>query len=88
MSTKFLVNDENPDGYKLEVILTMIRNDIIERAAKIMDDDRAEATTVMNNNIKILGFLSESIELATKSSDILDRSFGSHKPNMPRIGKA
>ena len=87
MSTKFLVNDENSNGYKLEIILTLIRNDIIERAAKIMDDDRAETTTVMNNNIKILGFLSESIELATNSSDILDKSFGPHEPDVPRIGK-
>ena len=84
----FLVTDDNPDGYKLEDILTAIRNDIVQRAAKIMDDGRPEATVVMNNNIKILGFLSESIELATNSSEILDKSFGPHNPDAPRIGKA
>lgn len=88
MSTKFLMTDENPDGYTLEYILTAIRNDIVERATKIMEDERAEAKSVMNNDIKILGFLSESIELAKKSSDILTKSFGPHKANTPRIGKA
>lgn len=88
MSTKFLVTDENTDGYKLEDILTMIRNDILQRATKIMEDERVEATAVMNNNIKILGFLSECIALAANSTDILDKSFGRHESNAPRIGKA
>ena len=88
MSTKFLVTDENPDGFRLEEILTAIRNDMILRAAKIMGDGRPEATAVMNNNIKILGLLSESIELATNSSVILDKAFGPHGSDGPRIGKA
>ncbi len=85
--TNFLVTEENPEGYKLEDILTAIRNDIVLRAAKIMDDRRPEATAVMNNNIKILGYLSECIELATNSSEVLDKSFGPHNPEVPRIGK-
>lgn len=86
--TNFLITDENPEGYKLEDILTAIRNDIILRASKIMEDRRPEATAVMNNNIKILGYLSECIELATSSSEILDKSFGPRNPEVPRIGKA
>jgi len=86
--TKFLVTEENPSGYKLEDILTAIRNDIIQRAAKIMEDSRPEAVAVMNNNIKILNNLAESIELAKSSSELLDRSFGPHDPKVPRIGKA
>ena len=85
--TNFLVTDDNPDGYKLEDILTAIRNDIIQRASKIMEDRRPEASTVMNNNVRILGLLSESIELAQNSSEILDKSFGPHNPDVPRIGK-
>jgi CBS domain-containing protein len=88
MSTKFLVTEEKPDGYRLEDILTMIRNDILQRATKIMEDERVEAAAVMGNNIKILGFLSESIALAANSSDILDKSFGRHESDTPRIGKA
>jgi len=84
----FLVNDENPDGYKLEVILTAIRNEIIQRATKIMDDGRPEATTVVNNNIKILNHLAESIALAENSTSVLQKAFGDHSSDVPRIGKA
>jgi len=88
MSTKFLVTDDNPDGYKLEDILTVIRNDMLQRAIKIMADHRPEATAVMNNNIRILTIISESIELAKNSSDILDKAFGPSDPKNPRIGEA
>lgn len=88
MSTKFLVTDENPGGYKLEDILMVIRNDMLQRATKIMTDQRPEATAVMNNNIKILSILSESIDLAKNSSEILDKAFGPSDPGKPRIGEA
>lgn len=87
MSTKFLVTDDNPDGYKLEDILLAIRNDILHRATKIMADHRPEAAAVMNNNIRILSMLSDSIELAKSSSEILDKSFGPSDPGAPRIGE-
>jgi len=83
----FLITDENPDGYKLEDILGVIRNEIFQRATKIMDDKRPEAVTVINNNIKILNHLAESIALAENSTSVLDKTFGQHDPKMPRIGK-
>ena len=86
--SRFLVTDENPDGYRLEDILSAIRNEIIQRATKITEDRRPQATAVLNNNIKILGLLSESIELAESSTKILDKSFGPHKAGSPRIGVA
>jgi len=88
MSTKFLVTDENPGGYKLEDILMVIRNDMLQRATKIMADHRPEATAVMNNNIRILTIISESIDLARNSSEILDKAFGPSNPDKPRIGEA
>ena len=84
--SRFLVTDENPEGYKLEEILGTIRNEMFERATKIMDDHRPEAVAVMNNNIKILNHLAESIILAENSTSVLDKAFGQHDPNMPRIG--
>jgi len=87
MPTKFLVTEDNPEGYKLEDILTQIRNDMLFRATKIMADQRPEAMAVMNNNIKILNNLAESIELAKNSSDILDKAFGPSDPGSPRIGE-
>jgi hypothetical protein len=86
--SRFLVNDDNPDGYKLEDILSAIRNEVIQRATKIMDDSRPEAVTVLNNNIRILDHLAQSISLAENSTTVLDKAFGTHNPDVPRIGKA
>ncbi|MFB0923005.1 MAG: histidine kinase [Alphaproteobacteria bacterium] len=86
--SQFLVTDDNPDGDKLENILTMIRNEIMQRATLIMEDGRPEATTVINNNIKILNYLAESIMLAENSTSVLNKAFGQHDPDVPRIGKA
>jgi hypothetical protein len=36
----FLSTDENPDGYKLEDILSSVRRDIIAHAEKIAGDKR------------------------------------------------
>ncbi len=83
---QFLITEENPDGFKLEEILAVIRKDIILRATKILDDEREQALQVLENNIKILGLLSECINIATESTRLLDRSFGPHKDGEPRIG--
>ena len=88
--TRYLISETNPKGSKLEDILMEIRKDIILRCTKIVDDDRNEAHLVLNNNVKILGMLSEAIILAEDSTLILDKSFGpSHavEGGPPRIGK-
>lgn len=84
----FLINEENPDGYRLEDILGAIRKELMQRANKILDDRRPEATAVLNNNIKILSLLSECIALAQNSTNILEKSFGPHDSDTPRIGVA
>ena len=84
----FMVTKENPDGHKLEDILMAIRKEIIERATKITDDHRPPATAVLNNDIKIMGLLSECIELAESSSKILEKNYGPHQVDSPRIGVA
>ncbi len=86
--TRFLITDDNPNGSKLEDLLSEIRNEILQRATKIMDDSRPEAVHVINNNIKILNYLAESIALAEDSTNVLNKSFGQHNPDVPRIGKA
>ena len=55
--TGFLVDDDNPDGHKLEDILSAIRNEVIQRTTKLVDDRRPEATSVLHNNIRIFGLL-------------------------------
>lgn len=88
--TRFLISESNPEGHKLEEILTEIRKDILIRCTKIVDDGLPEAKQVMDNNIKILGLLSEAIRLADDSTHTLDKSFGPSKVatgGPPRIGK-
>ena len=83
--THFLSNDENPDGYKLEDILSIVRQDIIARAGKIAGDKRPEARQVLANNMHILQKLTECIDLAENSTQILDRTFG-QSGGEPRTG--
>lgn len=87
--TRYLVSEENPEGSKLEEILTSIRKDILMRCTKIVDDNRPEAQQVFRNNTKILELLGESIDLATDSTQTLDKAFGpsqAAKGGPPRIG--
>ena len=53
-----------------------------------MDDRRSEANAALKNNTKILGLLSESIEIAEGNTALLDKGFGLHQLNTPRIGTA
>ena len=84
--TQFLVTEENPSGYRLEDILSAIRKDMMIRATKIVDDDREEAQQVLENNVRILGLISDCISIASESTRILDRAFGPHTEGTPRIG--
>lgn len=86
MMTHFLATDENPDGHKLEDILTCIRQDVIKRVGKIAYDNRPEASQVLKNNIRILSLLTECIEIANSSTELIDKSFGPRKIAEPRIG--
>ena len=89
--TRFLASDDNPNGYKLEDILTAIRRDIVRRCDLIADDLRPEALHVLENNIQVLKLMSDAIALAEDSSRTLDRSFGpsaAAEGGPPRIGKA
>ncbi len=88
--TRYLISETNPKGTKLEDILLEIRKDIILRCTKIVDDTRNEAHFVLNNNVKILGLLSEAIVLAEDSTQILDKAFGpsnAAEGGPPRIGE-
>lgn len=84
--THFLVTDDNPSGHRLEDILLLVRRDIVLRATKLLDDQRPEARHVLENNIRILGLMSECINLAEDSTKLLDKSFGPSKPGKHRVG--
>lgn len=87
--THYLVTEENPEGKKLEEVLSMIRKDILERCGLITDDQRTEAKAVLNNNMRILNLLTDAVLLAEDSTNILDKAFGpsqASKGGPPRIG--
>jgi len=84
-TSKFLVSDENPEGYMLEDILLVIRKDLVIRCDLIIDDVRPEAEQVISNNMEILNLLTKAIHLAQNSTEILNSAFGPHG-NEPRIG--
>ena len=85
MKTKLLNSPENPEGWRLEDLLTEIQNDIIRRTQKIIDDDRPDARAVLNNNIEIMSLLSKCVERAVDSTRVLN-SLGPHQDGQPRIG--
>ncbi len=88
--THFLRSERNPEGHKLEDLLVQLRADVLHRCEIIAADTRPEALHVLANNIKVLGHLSEAINLALDSTRVLDRSFGPSQAAQggpPRIGK-
>lgn len=84
--THFLATEDNPQGYRLEDVFELIRQDLIKRMGKIASDAKPEAHHVLKNDIRILALLTECIEVATDSTALLNRSFGPSKPSAPRIG--
>ncbi|MGE3251944.1 MAG: histidine kinase [Hyphomonadaceae bacterium] len=88
---RLLISEENPAGYRLEDLLTIIRSDVMARCAKVSADERPECQHVVANNVRVLQLLTEAIELARDSTKTLDRAFGpSHGLGVmpPRIGQA
>ena len=69
--TKLLVSESNPKGYTTEVLLGLIRADIVTRLQKYAGDPRREARQVMDNNIRILALLGEAIGLAEANTRTL-----------------
>jgi hypothetical protein len=87
--TRFLANDEKPDGWKLEDILSVLQDDIVRRCNKIIGDNRPEARKVMHNNFEILRMLGECIDRAHESTRVLNTLGPSEAATggPPRIGK-
>tara|TARA_R110000824_G_scaffold74582_1_gene189476 strand:+ start:180 stop:473 length:294 start_codon:yes stop_codon:yes gene_type:complete len=74
--TKLLVSDDNPNGAKLEDIIRILRNDIIARCNVSVATHERETEKVVANNMRILNLLTECIDLAEASTDILVQAYG------------
>lgn len=74
--TKLLISDENPEGAKLEDVLRAVRNDIITRCEQAVADHDRDMEKVIANNMRILTMLTDCIELAEVSTEILVQAYG------------
>ena len=74
--TKLLVSDDNPTGAKLEDVLRAVRNDIIARCHLSVETHDRDTEKVVANNMRILTLLTEGIELAEASTEILTQAYG------------
>ena len=66
--TKLLVSRDKPDGFTTEDVLGTVRSDIIIRMNAYLDDPRREVRSVLDNNVKILGLLTEAMHLAEENT--------------------
>ena len=69
--TKLLVSETNPKGYTTEMVLGLIRQDIVQRLQKYAGDPRKEARHVLDNNVRILQLLGDAIALAEQNTRTL-----------------
>jgi len=77
--TKLLVSDDNPSGAKLEDVLRVVRNDIISRCHLSVAVHDPDTEKVVANNMRILNLLTECIELAESSTQILIQAYGAEQ---------
>lgn len=84
--THFLATKDNPDGYRLEILLDLLRADLTDRMTKISRDPRPEARKVFTNDVQILDCLTTALARAEENSKLLHQAFGPSQNGQPRIG--
>jgi hypothetical protein len=65
--TPILMSAENPTGWKLEDLLSQLRDEVLAKTSKIKDDDRPVAQRVTQNNRTILQYLTAAETLQRDS---------------------
>lgn len=85
--TQVLMSPENPGGWKLEDLLSVLRDEILAKTNKIKDDRRPVAVHVTRNNRAILSLLSTAEDLQRDNYAKLDAFKKDEGPlGTPRIG--
>lgn len=86
-SIPVLMSPQNPEGWKLEELFDRLIVEIQEKCAKIQDDKRMEARTVLRNNWAIIALLEEGARRQRHSMETLALIGPSQGPTgVPRIG--
>ena len=88
--TRFWSTTERPEGFLLEELLKIVRDEIIVRSGILVGDNAPQVEQVLQNNIMILKLLTEAIQLADVSTRLLDDELGPSEAaegGPPRIGE-
>lgn len=82
-----LMSRDNPEGWKLEDLLSQLRDEIVAKNRNIANDDRPAAQAVHQNNKAILQLLAGCENLQRDSLSRLDALGPDQGPlGKPRIG--
>lgn len=83
-----LMGSENPEGWKLEELLAKLRQELVHKTNKIINDNTPQAKMIVENNLKIIEHLGAAEALQRASYGILDAMGPNEGPKgKPRIGK-
>lgn len=83
-----LMSPQNPDGHKLEELLSQVRLEVEGKCLKIAQDQRAIAQRVHGNNRRIIALLMEAESIQRESMAALDAFRPNEGPlGRPRIGE-
>jgi hypothetical protein len=83
-----LMGTENPEGYKLEELLSQVKKEVSEKINKVINDPSPQAQLVVKNNLAIIEHLGAAEALQRSSFIVLDAMKPNEGPfGTPRIGK-
>jgi len=72
MSKPILMGSENHSGVKLENLFSKLIKEILQKSAKISQDQREEARIVLSNNLEIIQKLIDARDIQINSYELLD----------------
>ncbi|MCS6232696.1 hypothetical protein G3488_17780 [Shewanella baltica] len=85
---KILMSVANPNGFKLELLLKQLQEEVAEKTARVADDKSELAEKVKSNNLQIIKLLSEAEALQVESLKLMAAKAPDTGPlGSPRIGK-
>jgi hypothetical protein len=87
-SKSVLMGSENHNGWKLEDLLSQVKQEVSEKINKIINDESPQSKLVVRNNLAIIEHLGAAEALQRSSYIVLDAMRENEGPGgKPRIGK-
>lgn len=69
---KILMGEENPNGYRLEEALHLIRHELHLKTQNLLSNESAAAKSIVRNNLQIINLLGVCADTQTNTLDILN----------------